>query len=173
MPVSSQGMPMGAVMAKEVTYKYKWRFLPAAWLLVFGPFCIFLGVAWVSRQGWQGGILFLLISLTFVTLIGWLLIIGLANISIDNEGISRKIFGVTWQKMKWIDMVRLHISNSLNPENGRTTRSYVLVASKGHARFFSKRITFQERKEGMTELLSKMNYCITQHGIRVVDKSLP
>ena len=164
---------MKSAMDEVVTYKYKWRFLPAACLIFFGPLCIFLGVIWITRQGWQGGGLFLLVSLTVVALVWWILLMGLANISIDDEGISRWAFGITWQKIKWIDIARLHISNSQNLENGEPARSYILVASKGHAPFLSKIITFQERKEGMTDLLRKLNQCVIRHGIQVVDKSNP
>lgn len=157
-------------MSENITYKYKWRFLPAAWILAFAPLCVFLGVAWISRQGWMGGVIFLLVSLLLVILVGWVLVMGLANVSINNKGISRQAFGVTWQNMEWIAVRRIHISNSMNPENGKITRSYVLVASKEHSCLFSKRITFQERKS-MTELLKKMNDCIVQHGIQVVDMS--
>ena len=77
------------------------------------------------------------------------------------------------EKKKWIDMARIHISNSQNVENGKPARFYVLVASKGHAPFLSKRITFQESEEGMTELLRKLSQCIIRHDIKVVDDSNP
>lgn len=154
-----------------VTYKYSWRFLPAAFLLIFTPFVTSLGVIWILREGWQGGSAFLLFSLSFVLLIGWTLLLGLSDISINDEEICRTAFGITWQKMKWSDVIRLRISQSRNPQDGKLTRSYVLVSAKGRGTFFSRRITFQERAVGMNELLNKMKICLAQHNVSITDVS--
>lgn len=164
-------MTIKKISGDWVTYKYGWRFLPAAWLLVFTPFVSVLGVIWVRRQGWQGGSIFLLVSLSFVLLIGWVLLLGLSDISINDEEICRTAFGITWQKMKWSDAIRLRISKSRNPQDGKLTRSYVLVSARDRGTFFSRRITFQEREVGMNELLNKMKICLAQHNVSITDVS--
>ncbi|HEV2682575.1 MAG TPA: hypothetical protein VGV14_18885 [Rhodanobacter sp.] len=165
MPVINQNM------SEKITYKYRWRFMPLAWLLIFIPFSIFMGVTWIFRQGWQGGTIFLFISLSFVLLVGCILTMGLANITIDDEGISRVVLGVTLQRINWINLEKLHISNSKNPEDGKPVLSYVFVSSKGVGHFLSRRIIFQERKEGMDTLLKKIKSYVTQYNVPIVNIS--
>jgi hypothetical protein len=154
----------------EITYKYKWRFLPAVWILCLGSVVIFLGLFWTSKQDRIGGMIFLLVSLIFVVSVGWLLILSLADIYVNKSEISRRAFGLTWQRIRWSDLAKLHISDSQNPENGKRTRSYVFVAKKGTG-FFSRRIIFQERDDGMTQLLKKIHLYIAQYAVPLVDKS--
>jgi hypothetical protein len=162
---------MNGAMLDSVVYQYKWRFLPLAWLVGLTPLVVYLGVTWIFRQGWPGGVCFLLISLAFVLAGGWVLIVGLADIVIDDEGISRMFLGAISQRMAWIHVARIHISNSESPEDGQSVRSFLFVSSKGPGNFFSRRITFQESKQGMSDLLNKMNSCVAHYGVRIIDVS--
>jgi ribosomal protein L35AE/L33A len=158
-------------MSKEIVYKYKWRLLPLVWLLIFLPASLVLGAAWIMRQGFQEGMLFLLISLGLIIIVYWLLILGLADIRISDEGVSKTAFGVTWQRMNWVDVAKFQISSAKSPEDGQILRSFGFRSKKGAASFWSRVIFFQDRKQGMDELIKKMEGCISQHGIKTVDLS--
>jgi hypothetical protein len=162
---------MNEAMVDGAVYQYKFRLVPLAWLLCLTPLVIYLGIASIFEEGWFAGGLLLLIFLVVVLTLGWVLIIGLADIVIDDEGISRRFFGAISQRILWANMARIHISSSTNPEDGLPVRSFLFVSSTGIGGLFSKRITFQERKQGMSALLSKMKICANQHGIQMVDVS--
>ena len=91
-------------MSEEIVYKYKWRFLPLAWLLIFFPVFLAAGVVAIKRQGLSSGALLLVISLTVIAIVYWLLILGLADIHIDDKVVSKRAFGVTWQRVSWVDV---------------------------------------------------------------------
>jgi hypothetical protein len=162
---------MNEAIVESVVYQYKWRFIPFAWLLVLTPFVVYLGVVSIITQGWLDGVSFLVIALSFVLPVGLVLIIGLADVVIDSNGVSRVFFGAISQRMAWVDVARIHISNSKSPEDGQLVRSFLFVSAKGVGNFFSRRITFQERKQGMSALLDKMRSCAQQHRVRIVDVS--
>jgi|SRR5580698_5343091 hypothetical protein len=156
-------------MADRVTYKYKWRLFPLIWLLVLTAFFIWIGIAWISREGWQGGVAFLLISLSLEFAIGWTLIMALADITIDGEQILRRAYGITWQRMAWSDVKRISCRQSMNPEDGKRVRQFVLTSTKGYGLLSTKRIIFQERLTGMRDLLEKFNCCVDQYEIKIVN----
>jgi hypothetical protein len=132
----------------RVVYKYKARFVALAWVLGLGPLSIFLGVATILQQGWLDGLPFLLGGLSFVLVIGWILVMSLADVCIDDQQILRRAFGITWQRMRWTDAARLTIVPSMNPENGQPARTFVLRASKGAGAFFFKTNTLSRTKVG-------------------------
>ena len=152
-------------------YRYKWRLLPLVWLAVSVPFCAFFGVVWILRQGWQGGIIFLLISMTFVLLMEWALLLGLADVYVDDSEIVRKAFGATLQRMRWIDMEELRISISRSPENGQSVRSFGFRSKAGKGNLLSRVIVFQERHDGMDALLDMVMKCANTYQLHIVDLS--
>lgn len=154
---------------ERVVYKYKARFMALVCPLLLGPLSVFLGVAITFQQGWFDGMLFLLVSLSFVLQMGWILIVSLADICIDDHEIIRRAFGITWQRMRWADMARLTIAPLRSPGDGQRVRTYVLRASKGAGAFFSRRILIQDRGQGMSFLLTKMMRCVDEHGLEVRD----
>jgi hypothetical protein len=155
-------------MINTVTYKYKWRLMPFVWLLILTPLFIWIGAAWISREGWQGGISFLSISLSLEFVIGWTLIMALADITVDDEQVSRKAYGVTWQRIAWSDVKRVTCFHNMNPEDGKRVRQFVLTSTKSHGLLSTKRITFQERLIGMGDFLEKFDECIEHHKIKIV-----
>lgn len=158
-------------MLDEVIYKYKWRFLPFAWLGASVLFCIILGAVWVSREGWQGGAIFLLVSLGCSSLITWALLLGLADIYVSDLEIAKKAFGMVFQKAQWTDVDELRITLSKSPENGQMVRSFAFRSKFGKVSFLSWIIIFQERKNGMDALINKVMDCADKYQLRVVDLS--
>ncbi|HEV2682574.1 MAG TPA: hypothetical protein VGV14_18880 [Rhodanobacter sp.] len=160
-------------LAGVVRYRYKWRLLPLIWMSFFVPFSIYMGIYAISPKGGGGlsGWLILLILPTFMLFIGWVVILGVSDVVMCDQGIYRMAFGITWQKMRWIDVAEIRISNTVSPADGKKVRSFLFVASKESGAFLSRRIAFQERKRGMEYLLNRMNTCISRYGIEVVDTS--
>lgn len=138
---------------------------------MFTPFVLVLGVTWVIRQGWPGGSVFIILSLSFELFVGWALLLGLSDILVNDEGIRRVAYGICWQEMRWSDIARVCITRSRNPQVGQLTRSYVLISETNLGNCLTRRITFQERNEGMSDLIVKMETCLALHKILVTNIS--
>lgn len=154
-----------------IVYKYKWRFLPLAWLALSMSFCIALGVVWIIRQGWQGGVSFLLISLSCSALMCWALLLGLADIYVNDVEIAKKAFGLVVQRTRWNDIEELRITMSKSQENGLMVRSFAFRSKLGNVSLFSWIIVFQERRIGMDALIDKVMNCARTYRLRIVDLS--
>lgn len=152
-----------------VTYRYKLRFFPLIWMAIFLPLSIFLGKAMCSESGLIDGSALFVATLFGVTLIGCLLLTALADVTVDDIEISRSAFGVTWQKARWDQIVQLTVVPSTNPEDGACVRQFVFRSKDRSVSLFSRRILFQERANGMNELLQKIDACVARNHIVVRD----
>lgn len=158
-------------MAEKVTYKYKLRLIPLLWALFFVPLCAYLGATSIFRQGWSAGGVVLLASLSFVLAVAWILVITMSDIVIDDFEISRRAYGVTWQRMSWSDVRKISYRLTMNPEDGKMVRQFVVMPAN-YGLFFSNLIIFQERLVGMRDLLDKLSSCADQHNIKIFDRAL-
>jgi hypothetical protein len=155
----------------RMIYKFRWRFLPCLWLVVFFPFSIFFGVAWMHRDGVLGGVIFLAVAMIFVLLVGLLLLMALSDIEVDEVGIARRVLAFRWQSLRWVDLSKIHVSMSKNPQNGQDVRAFVFVARPGVGAFFSRRITFQERQPEMLPLLQEIHRYISLYKVVIEDQT--
>jgi hypothetical protein len=85
------------------------RYAGLALLVAWGIAVILISVALATfalmHNGSQGtpirSIVFLIVSFVFVLSITWLLITQRSDLVVDDRGISRAIFGWTWQTIEW------------------------------------------------------------------------
>jgi hypothetical protein len=168
----NKGVPSAVELTSgEVVYKYRWRFLPWAWLVVSISFCLFLGIAWTFRQGWLVGLTFLSISLSCSMLMGWVLLLGVADICVNDEELTKRAFGFVFQRTRWSYVEELRITSSKNPEDGHMVRSFALRSKVGSVGALSWIIIFQERRVGMDALIDKIMRCANTRQFRIVDLS--
>jgi hypothetical protein len=151
----------------SIKYRSKWVPVVIAWLGIVFPLCMLLGIIWIHQKDWLHGVWFLLASTTFVLLFGGFGLLATADIVVDDIGVSKMVFGLTLQKLRWIDIARMRISNVVDPKDGGAVKAYALVAKPGSVNFFSRIIVLRERKTGMEQLLSKFNDCVSRHEIKV------
>jgi len=159
------------VVMDGIVYKYKWRFFPLVWLMIVATLVIFLDVTAVARRQWVA-VLLLSAILIFFVVIDWIIIIARSDICIDDVGVTRKSYGVIWQKIKWTDMRGLSISFKRMPGDSRLVRSFAFRSKEGAGNFFSRLVIFHEDEKGMGEFLEKMDVCVSKHRIPVVDMTV-
>lgn len=147
-------------------YRYKWRYAPLVWVCILLPFiAAFSG--WIGvKQRWADGMLVFGIGLLFVFFAVWFSLQQVADICIDDDVITRKVLGWTWQRLRWTDVNRLTIMRSTNMETGRKVRAFAFNGSKATP-FFSRRIIFQERPGEMNHLLDRLETCVAKYHINV------
>jgi len=143
--------------------------LPAVFSAASNAILLWIGIGTISRGDLPAGSIFLLISIPISLLITWVLILGLADISVDDAGLRRKAFGIVWQEVKWKDVSSVRIFNTTNPDNGKKVRSFLLI-TKG-APLASRRIGFQESSVNMEPLAQEVVRQVAIHAIRAVDKT--
>lgn len=147
-------------------YRYKWRHAPLVWLCIFLPSIVAFSGWIVVKQQWTDGMLVFGIGLLFVFFAVWFSLQQVADICIDDDVITRKVLGWTWQRLRWADVNRLTIMRSTNMETGRKVRAFAFKGSKT-VPFFSRRIIFQERPGEMNRLLSRLEACVAKYHINV------
>jgi hypothetical protein len=90
---------------------------------------------------------------------------ALSDIEVDEVGIARRVLAFRWQSLRWVDLSKIHVSMSKNPQNGQDVRAFVFVARPGVGAFFSRRITFQERQPEMLPLLQEIHRYISLYKV--------
>jgi hypothetical protein len=160
------------IKGKRIVYRYKWRFLPYLWLLIFLPFAITLGTIWIRREGISDGLAFLAISLGIVFIVGYMLFLSLSDIEINEHGIARRALLHRWQYLHWSELSRITISSTMNPENGEEVRSFMFYSNSHTSNFLTRRIFFQERRPEMEPMIQAIFGYIDQHRISIRDLTI-
>jgi hypothetical protein len=73
--------------------------------------------------------------------------------------------------MSWSDVRKISYRLTMNPEDGKMVRQFVVMPAN-YGLFFSNLIIFQERLVGMRDLLDKLSSCADQHNIKIFDRAL-
>lgn len=160
--------------AGRITFRYPWYWIPYTWFLVTVPLSLVLGVYAVTPAGGGGigGWLILFSCPVVFVLIGIAIGLGTADIEVDDVGISRVLLSVKWQRVRWEDVSKLVITDSISPANGRSVKTYLFLSKKGASKPSSRRIAFQSLNHGMEDLLNKINQCVGENRIDVKDNSV-
>jgi hypothetical protein len=74
------------------------------------------------------GITALFVSISFVLLVGTVLLFGNSDVVIDDRGISRRLFGWTWQTIRWTN-IRLITAFPVSGGYGYTARGFNIFPS--------------------------------------------
>jgi hypothetical protein len=139
-------------------------------LCVLALWWAFFCVIWIRRGGSASGATFLLISLLFVLLISGLTLTSQSDVVIDDQGISKRLFGVTLRTIRWDNVreVRVFQLKGIYAEKMiRALAIYPAVGPKGNLSSIGK-LVIRERFEKMDLMIEMMNHYISKYGIRIV-----
>jgi hypothetical protein len=153
----------------SLTYRYKFFFLPAVVAVTLGLVIFWIGFGTIARGDWYSGVVFLLVSLPLLLSIVWILVLGLADVCVNDDELYRKAFGVVWQRVYWKKVSHVRIFNTVDPESGRKVRSFLFITSG--ERIGARRIGFQERPAGMDSLIKEIFKRIEKYNIEIIDKT--
>ena len=157
-----------------VVFKYK------NFVLLFIAACLFVVMGWVfsclllkdaiARETGLGyGVLQSLLSL-FLTVVFCTAIAGSSDIIIDENGISRRIFGKVWRTIQWgnIKIVKTFHVIALGFRSKRI-RAFVVCPSSVPSgwSYLSSRITFTENFVNVEQLIELINHYISKHNIKI------
>lgn len=78
-----------------------------AWTMVVTGLVIFMGSQVVAQSGWVVATVFFTIAFLFIFWYGGMVVLGASDIVIDDTGISRVLFGMTWVRITWKNMSRI------------------------------------------------------------------
>lgn len=138
-----------------VEYKYRYRWVPYAWLGIFVPTTCFLTVEPLLRGHLMEGIAAFGLFAMFTAIIGLLLFMSLSDVILDETGLARRALGVEWQRVRWEDVSRLRLCRMINPETGHLDRTFSVTSRSKSTPFLSRRIQFQERQD-MVPLVNRI-----------------
>lgn len=127
-----------------------------------------LSFIWIEREGFWSGVVFLTVGLLLFGVLGIMTLLGVSDIIIDNDGISRRLFGVEWQAVRWDCVQRIRIFRIPNFARGGTFRAFKIYSfdsPSGTRR--PKTISFNEQSTDVDSLLRMINKFVAIHGIKV------
>lgn len=153
-------------------YKFKGRFLA---LLVCGLMASLLVVfaVLIARQGdGVAGVIFFLAGALFFLLIGGVFFIGKTNIVIDDESISRTIFGRRFKTIQWKDIERISVFTVRGGGVSANVTGYNIITSRNKSNLSNtKKIFFSNQGNNLSELLEHMNVYIDRFNIKAERES--
>jgi hypothetical protein len=148
-------------------FVFKGQTLVLAWLLATIGVLGFLGNL-IARQNLFKGSLFLLLTLTITLLVGALMLAGRSDVIIDDQGISRRIFGKTWQRMDW-DNIRLIRAFPVSGGGGYSAQAYNIYP-KVRPRFAvlpAGKMSFTDKMTNSTQFIEHLHRFASAHSIRI------
>jgi hypothetical protein len=152
------------------TFKYKGLSLKLFAIIVLTLIGVVIGIVWINREGLFGGLVFLTIFALFISFIFVTAILGISDIIIDANGVSRSLLGHTWQAIYWPCITRIRIILVPDYESHKLTRT-ICIDQSNEARllFFLKGggMFFTETMENRQELAEELNQYITKYKIPV------
>jgi hypothetical protein len=157
------------VNSDVITYRYKWHIVPLVWTITALPLSISLSITAVREYGGLEALAISSIALLFVLIVDWLIFMSVSDIRISDTEIARSAYGVTWQRLKWSDIERVSIRQTMNYQDGARTRSFALRGKKKSSSLLSRVIIFQERPDSMKPLIEKLTSCAKHHQLPIVD----
>ena len=152
-------------------YKYKWRYLQYGWIATMFPFAVALSAGCAREYGIWVGAAFCIGVNGFVFGAAFFLLLSLADIEVDEGGISRRAIAWRWQHLFWSDIIQLTISPSINPETGVAVRALGFTGRPGSSGCLTRRILFQERLPAMRQLLDEIDREEFAHRLPIRDLS--
>ena len=153
---------------EDVTFSFHRPFWVGIWLVLMLSAGIFFAVV-EAENGEYGGSLFFILGFAFFVYLGVYSTAGVSDICLSKKGISRKIFGKSWQIILW-DNVRLISLREWSDVNTREKSKHVAIfpALKQKIRLFpSGKIAFSDKMENSREFIDLLNEYIRRHHIRI------
>lgn len=149
-------------------YKFKARFpaLAACGLMMT---LLIVFAALIARDGDGAGIvIFFLAGALFFLLVGRTFFIGKMNVVIDDESISRTIFGRQFKVIQWKDVERITVFPVRGAGVNQGVTGYNVIASRGRSNLSNtKKIFFSNQGNDLSGLIGCMNVYIGRLDISV------
>jgi hypothetical protein len=107
-------------------------------------------------------------SISFVLLGGAVLLFGRSDVVTDDQGISRRLFGWTWQTVLWTN-IRLITAFPVTGGYGYTARAFNIFPSvRPKVRLMpSGKMMFTDKMSDASRLVELLNHYASIHGIKI------
>jgi hypothetical protein len=150
------------------SFRFAGRLLVILWMCI--ALC-FIGVLTFIRNrqpGATGGITVLVMSISFVLLVGAVLLFGRSDVVIDEKGISRRLFGWTWKTVHWPN-IRLITAFPVTGGYGYTARAFNIFPSvRPTVRLMpSGKMMFTDKMSDAPRMVELLNYYASTNGIKI------
>jgi hypothetical protein len=138
--------------------------------LALGIGSLVCGFALMSEKGAEALFVevFMFVSFFWISFLAILGFFNQTDIAIDDDGLSRILWGHTWQTMRWDD-VRLISAFPVSRGNGSTQRAFnIFPIVKPFPRLSpSGKIMFDDKIEDVSKLVELLNHYAQQRGIKI------
>ena len=123
------------------------------------------------RRGTSLGYALLLSFLSlFLTAFVCIAIVGSSDIIIDDQGISRRLFGKVWRTIHWdnIKIIKTFhvVAQGFRPKSVRAFTIYPTIAPIGWS-YLSGSIGFTESFANVEQLIELINHYVSKHNIKI------
>jgi hypothetical protein len=155
---------------REESFRFSGRLL--AILIWMGIALCFIGTLTFIRVQQPGaptgGITVLVMSISFVLLVGAVLLFGNSDVVIDEQGISRRLFGWTWQTVRWTN-IRLITAFPVSGGYGYTARGFNIFPSvRPTVRLMpSGKMWFTDKISNAPRLVELLNHYASSQSIKI------
>lgn len=152
----------------RAVFKAKGTVLVVMWLCTlicyFGSF----GVLMIVRGTVLSGVILLTTAFLFFLVIAIAIINGWSDVEIDNNTISRTIFGLTWQKIGWED-VRLITAFPVSGGYGYIVRAFnIFPKTRPRFRILPPgKMVINDKPGNATKMVDLLNYYSSMHAIDI------
>lgn len=157
-------------------FKYKWNeiiFFATLMLITLCLYALFISI----KRGDEtiGGLLFIGVMLLWLIVGSGIFLMGRSNILVDDKGISRRLWGKTWQHIEWGNIKLITAFPVLPLGQKSTQRSYNIYPAVKPFYIFTPggKIFFDEKIEDAPKLIELLNFYILQYNIKVEIKNKP
>jgi hypothetical protein len=145
---------------------FKWICI---WMCTVYPLLVGMVIAIFVKSGFTFTTLWICLLCTITGIAGIISVFGSSDIIIDNQGISRLLFGKIWQDIPWenVGLIKTYPLMDYNTLKKITAFNiFPSVGSSANSRWFN-RIAFVEGAENMSAMLGIINKYVLKYNIKV------
>jgi hypothetical protein len=155
------------------TFKFKGLRTTLAFLALFDAICIALAfLTLTSEGGGVGGMFFCLGCALFVSMLGWIYVLGSSDILLGVDGVSRVFLGRRMRFIAWRDVGKVTVFPVRSAGASRVATGYNLIpAGPDGGLEWRRKIYFSSRSTDLADLLKSMNIFIKKYEIKVERES--
>lgn len=158
--------------ASPYIYKFKGRFLGLVVCGLMASLLVVFAVLIAGQGDGVAGVIFFFAGAFFFLLIGWILFIGKADIFIDNESISRAVFGRRFKILQWKDVELITVFGVRGGGVSSNVTGYNIIASRNRSKLSTtKKIFFSSQGNDLSGLIECMNIYIARFNIKAERES--
>jgi len=147
-------------------FKFKGKAPAIIVVVAVAALCIALSILIGVRGEGFGGVVFCLGFALFLLFVGKIFLYGRLDIQIDDQSISRMLFGREVQLIKWQDVERVVVFPVRGAGvSGGVTGYNINASAAGGSR--TRKIYFNNQSNDLSDLITAMNVYIDRYQIRV------